>query len=72
MKTTPWFEAGKQNPVRAGSYRTRGDWFKYWDGKHWGSYEQSAEQAEKRNYCSDYGSAIQSGFYWRGLLKESK
>jgi hypothetical protein len=71
MKTTPWFLAGKQNPVRAGSYRTRGDWFKYWDGKHWGLYEHSAKQAEKSKYCSD-GHPIQAGFYWRGILKESE
>jgi hypothetical protein len=69
MKTTPWFDADKKTPVRVGAYEVDDQQFKYWDGSRWGYYSQSPKQAKK--YSADKWSS-QSGFYWRGLLKESK
>ena len=71
MKTTPWFEAGEQNPVRDGVYEVKneilGGSFKYWDGCRWGCYSDIPEVA--KNLMND---GHQFCFRWRGLLKESK
>jgi hypothetical protein len=66
---TPWFKAGKQNPVRVGVYEARHDMFKYWDGKRWGGFSETPKQAIVK---AGYLWANQTEFYWRGLLKESE
>jgi hypothetical protein len=69
MKTTPWFKAGKENPVRDGAYEIHDAIFKYWDGRRWGYYAESPERAREK---AGGKLADQNGFQWRGLLKESK
>ena len=72
MKTTPWFMAGKQNPVRVGAYETYGGMFKYWDGKRWGYFSETPKKATEDLEGEGGQWASQVAFLWRGLLKESK
>jgi hypothetical protein len=72
MKTTPWFEAGKENPVRVGVYQVsycNGTRYKEWNGARWGWSCYTPHSAELE---SEFKYAAQNCFQWRGLLKESK
>jgi hypothetical protein len=72
MKTTPWFEAGKENPVRVGVYQVHmicGERYKHWDGKEWWWNASNPFDAKRAPKHLD---ANQDNFQWRGLLKESK
>jgi hypothetical protein len=66
---TPWFKAETQFPVRIGAYEVDDKLFKYWDGRQWGPFAQTPQQAKE--YATDEWSS-QIRFHWRGLLKESK
>ena len=72
MKTTPWFVAGKQNPVRVGAYECGDGSYKYWNGDLWGFYEKNPKRAEQSKVTKKDSASFQRNFQWRGLLKESK
>jgi hypothetical protein len=72
MKTTPWFGADKENPVRVGVYQVSlcdGSRYKHWNGTLWGWAARTPDDAEIEQ-ASKY--ATQESFQWRGLLKESE
>jgi hypothetical protein len=72
MKTTPWFEAGKENPVRVGVYEVEtvfGKRYKYWGGTRWSWGARNPFDAQRAPKHID---SMQDQFTWRGLLKESE
>jgi hypothetical protein len=82
MRTTRWFAANSFIPTRPGAYEVaqtinfsisgglpERSW-KYWNGECWGWASASPDFAEYAKL--DRPIANQTGFKWRGLLKESK
>ena len=73
MKTTPWFNAVTQNPVRVGVYEVDvGGTYKrwsYWDGRKW-----CYSNILKKNAVSTYSRSnwmYSIGSKWRGLTASS-
>lgn len=68
---TPWF-LKNEKPARVGAYQTRLDeydesiGFQYWDGKKWGVYGYSAQDAFR---CRLAKSQWQRP-HWRGLAEK--
>lgn len=72
MKTTPWFDAATQNPVRVGVYEVQATErpvrYAHWDGFIWSMMSSKATSALcfaglRSEFMYDPGSK------WRGLLK---
>lgn len=70
MKKNDWIPADCK-PVRTGVYMTSAvnrfiEKYQYWDGKRWGLYTSTPEQAEKMRLLRSGCQKVQ----WRGLTSE--
>jgi hypothetical protein len=72
---TLWFQSGEK-PSIAGVYETRipnvgrGGSFQYWNGRRWGCYGKTADNAVLSGNA-EYASNFQS-VQWRGLASDPK
>ena len=74
-KLTPWFP-GSVKPVRKGVYMLRSGTgrvvgYQYWNGKHWGYWCDTVEEAAASKGCGYAATEFQNDA-WRGLAQEPK
>lgn len=72
-KLTPWFQS-EEKPSITGVYETRipnisrAGYFQYWNGRQWGLYSYTANDAALRGNA-EFASSYQS-VQWRGLASD--